>query len=217
MINKKILVPAILVLLVIGSALAVPPILIKGGTIMTVTKGTIENGDILLQNGKIKKVGKDLPAPKDCMVIDGAGKFVTPGIIDAHSHIGVYSWPGVSAHRDGNDPVGGAIANDRGWWNTAVKMAKFSWWLPGGRAASRPEIAADNSSYSRALWETVGPFLGTRFAGDSELNWRVRAGGRQIWFEPRAIVAHRHQAGFLRVLNERFVRGRDFGATRVER
>jgi glycosyltransferase involved in cell wall biosynthesis len=123
----------------------------------------------------------------------------------------------MGAHHAGHEAVGGAIENDGGCWNTAVHMAKFSWWLPGGRAGSRPDIAAANSSYSRALWETVGPFLGTRFAGDSALNWRVRAGGRQIWFEPKAAVAHRHQSGFLRFLNERFVRGRDFGATRVER
>ncbi len=87
---------------------AAEPILIKGATVITVTGGTIENGDILVKDGKISKVGQNIAAPKGAVVIDGVGRYVTPGIIDAHSHIGVYSWPGVPAHYDGNeatDPV----------------------------------------------------------------------------------------------------------------
>jgi imidazolonepropionase-like amidohydrolase len=85
-----------------------PPILVKNGTIITVTNGTVENGDVLLKDGKIDKVGQGIKAPDNAVVIDASGKFVLPGIIDPHSHIGVYSWPGVPAHADGNeatDPV----------------------------------------------------------------------------------------------------------------
>lgn len=108
MINRKFLAVFLLALFLIGSVNASQPILIKDGTVITVTNGTIEKGDVLLKDGKIKEVGKDISAPDDCLIIDGSGKFIMPGIIDAHSHIGVYSWPGVAAHSDGNemtDPI----------------------------------------------------------------------------------------------------------------
>lgn len=63
-----------------------PSTLIRNATILTVTKGKLENSDILLQNGKIAAIGRNLSAPAGAEVIDGTGKFVTPGIIDPHSH-----------------------------------------------------------------------------------------------------------------------------------
>src|SRR5207249_5702036 len=65
---------------------AATPTLIKNATIFTVTKGKLENTDILLQNGRIAAIGKNLSAPAGAEVIDGTGKFITPGIIDPHSH-----------------------------------------------------------------------------------------------------------------------------------
>lgn len=62
-------------------------LLIKGGTILTVTHGRIENGSIYIKDGKIVAVGKDVSAPASATVIDASGKFVMPGIIDAHSHM----------------------------------------------------------------------------------------------------------------------------------
>ena len=60
--------------------------LIKGATVLTVTKGRLENADVLIRNGKIAGVGTGLRAGAGARVIDAAGKFVMPGIIDAHSH-----------------------------------------------------------------------------------------------------------------------------------
>ena len=62
-------------------------IVIKNATVMTVTKGNIAGGSVLIENGKITAVGKDVKAPANATVIDATGMFVTPGIIDAHSHI----------------------------------------------------------------------------------------------------------------------------------
>jgi imidazolonepropionase-like amidohydrolase len=62
------------------------PTLIKNATVLTVTKGKLENTDLLLQNGKIAQIGKNLTAPAGAQVIDATGKFVMPGIIDPHSH-----------------------------------------------------------------------------------------------------------------------------------
>lgn len=60
--------------------------LIRNATVLTITKGKLENTDILLQNGKIAAIGKNLGAPAGAEIIDGTGKFITPGIIDPHSH-----------------------------------------------------------------------------------------------------------------------------------
>ncbi|MFO7256236.1 MAG: amidohydrolase [Bacteroidota bacterium] len=62
-------------------------VLIRNGTLLTVTKGTLENTDLLIRRGKITDIGKNLTAPEGCRVIDATGLFVMPGIIDAHSHI----------------------------------------------------------------------------------------------------------------------------------
>lgn len=64
-------------------------VLIQNATIMTVTKGTIENGSVLIRDGKIAAVGKNLRAPAQARIIDATGKFVTPGLIDCHSHIAI--------------------------------------------------------------------------------------------------------------------------------
>jgi imidazolonepropionase-like amidohydrolase len=61
-------------------------VLIKGGTVLTVTHGVIQNGSVLIRNGKIVEVGANIPAPAGAQVIDATGKFVTPGIIDPHAH-----------------------------------------------------------------------------------------------------------------------------------
>lgn len=62
-------------------------ILIKNGTVITITNGTLTNTYILIQDGKISDIGKDLLGQDGIYIIDATGKFVMPGIIDAHSHI----------------------------------------------------------------------------------------------------------------------------------
>ena len=62
-------------------------VVIKGGTLLTVTHGRIPNGSIYIHNGKIVAIGKTVNAPANATVIDATGKWVMPGIIDSHSHI----------------------------------------------------------------------------------------------------------------------------------
>ncbi|ASJ89898.1 amidohydrolase [Porphyrobacter sp. CACIAM 03H1] len=77
---------------------------IRGATVYDGKGGMIENGVVFMSGGKIVAVGgPDTPIPADIAVFDGAGKFVTPGIIDIHSHLGDYPSPGVDAHSDGNE------------------------------------------------------------------------------------------------------------------
>lgn len=61
-------------------------VLIKNATVMTAVSGTLQNTDILIRNGKINRIGKNLSAGANAQVIDATGKYVTPGIIDCHSH-----------------------------------------------------------------------------------------------------------------------------------
>jgi imidazolonepropionase-like amidohydrolase len=74
-----------------AAALAVhaETILIRNATVLTVTKGTIENGSVLIQDGMITAVGKNLSASTSAAVVDGTGKFVSPGLIDCHSHTAI--------------------------------------------------------------------------------------------------------------------------------
>jgi len=60
--------------------------LIKNATVLTITHGTLSNTDVLMRNGKIAAVGKNLNASANARIIDGTGKYVMPGIIDCHSH-----------------------------------------------------------------------------------------------------------------------------------
>jgi imidazolonepropionase-like amidohydrolase len=60
--------------------------LIRNATVLTITHGALQNSDVLIRNGKIAGVGKNLKASLNARVIDGTGKYVMPGIIDCHSH-----------------------------------------------------------------------------------------------------------------------------------
>lgn len=76
--------------------------LIKNATILTGTGKRMDNADVLMVDGKINKVGNGLVAD-GAVEIDANGKWITPGIIDVHSHLGVYPSPSVESHSDGNE------------------------------------------------------------------------------------------------------------------
>jgi imidazolonepropionase-like amidohydrolase len=63
--------------------------LIQDATVLTVTNGTIENGDILVRDGDIAAVGEDLSAPSGVEVYDASGEYVMPGIVEAHQHMAI--------------------------------------------------------------------------------------------------------------------------------
>ena len=89
---------------------------IKGGKVVTVTKGTIENGVVLIDGKKIKAVGADVEVPAGAKVIDATGKWVTPGFIEAHSHICTFNEPTAvqtPGTNDGNEVSGPVTAHIR--------------------------------------------------------------------------------------------------------
>ncbi|MEO1642102.1 MAG: amidohydrolase [Pseudomonadota bacterium] len=94
-------------------------VLLKDATVLDGIGGMIEGGDVLLVDGEIAEVAEDISAPDGATVIDATGKWVTPGIIDNHSHLGVYPSPSVSAHGDGNEISGAVTAEvwaEHGVW-----------------------------------------------------------------------------------------------------
>ena len=95
------------------------PVLIRNATVMTATGAELRGASILFQDGKIVAVGEVANSPAGTIVVDGTGKFVTPGLIDTHSHIGVYAAPGAPAQSDGNEATSP---------NTAEVWAEHSFW-----------------------------------------------------------------------------------------
>ncbi|GAA6170763.1 amidohydrolase [Colwellia sp. KU-HH00111] len=101
--------------------------LFTNATVLTGTGERIDDADVLIIDGKIEQVGADITAT-GVEIIDAQGKWITPGIIDVHSHLGVYPSPGVESHADGNEMTSP---------NTSEVWAEHSVWPqdPGFQAA----------------------------------------------------------------------------------
>ncbi|PHR21238.1 MAG: amidohydrolase [Sphingopyxis sp.] len=133
---------------------------ITGVTIYDGEGGRIDNGTVLMANGKISSVGgADTAIPADATIVDGTGKYVTPGIIDVHSHLGDYPTPSVSAHSDGNEatsPVTPEVWAEHSVWPqdpgfsramanggiTALQILPGSANLFGGRSVTLKNVPA---------------------------------------------------------------------------
>jgi imidazolonepropionase-like amidohydrolase len=77
---------------------------IRGATVFDGEGGQIDNGTIVLADGVVQAVGgADTPVPAGAFEVDGHGKYVTPGVIDVHSHLGDYPSPGTEGNSDGNE------------------------------------------------------------------------------------------------------------------
>src|SRR5688500_18824399 len=96
-----------------------PPTLIRGATVLTGTGTRIDDGDVLIVGGKVQSVGTALSAPDGARIVEANGRWVTPGLIDVHSHMGVYASPGTDALDDGNestDPVTSNVWAEHSVW-----------------------------------------------------------------------------------------------------
>ena len=136
-------------------------LLIKNAKIYTLAGRTIEKGYLVVKDDRIAEVGEGDKALAGATVIDAAGRVLTPGIIDTHSHLGVYAEPNVEAHQDGNemsDPTTPDVWAEHAFWPqdpglrralaggvTTIQVLPGSANLIGGRsfvAKLRPETSA---------------------------------------------------------------------------
>ncbi|HEV2746585.1 MAG TPA: amidohydrolase, partial [Allosphingosinicella sp.] len=133
---------------------------IIGATIFDGEGGRIDNGTIVLADGAIQAVGgPETPVPAGATTYQAAGKWVTPGIIDVHSHLGNYPSPGVEAHSDGNEvtsPVRPEVWAEHSVWPqdpgfsralanggvTALQVLPGSANLFGGRSVTLKNVPA---------------------------------------------------------------------------
>ncbi|MHA7871829.1 MAG: amidohydrolase, partial [Hyphococcus sp.] len=108
------------------------PVLITNATILTGAGERIDGGALLMENGRIVAVGAGLEAPEGASVIDAAGKWVTPGVIDIHSHLGNYPSPSTDSTSDGNEATAPSTAEV--WTEHSVwpQDAGFTRALAGG-------------------------------------------------------------------------------------
>ncbi|HEY4529522.1 MAG TPA: amidohydrolase [Luteimonas sp.] len=140
--------------------IASPPVLIFNATILDGRGDVLEEGDVLMRDGVIANIGWDLDneVPEGTIRIDGSGKWVTPGIIDIHSHLGVYPSPGTQSHSDGNEmtsPVTAAVWAEHSVWPqdpgfhaalaggvTSLQILPGSANLVGGRGVTLKNVPA---------------------------------------------------------------------------
>ena len=140
-------------------ALAGEATLLTGATVLTGTGERLDTADVLFVDGKIVAVGAGLPA-EGATVIDASGKWVTPGIIDVHSHLGVYPSPSTASHSDGNEataPVTAEVWAEHSVWPqdpgfpaalaggiTALQILPGSANLVGGRGVTLKNVPGRN-------------------------------------------------------------------------
>ena len=137
---------------------ASPPVLLQHATVLTGTGVRLEDADVLLRDGLVVAVGSGLDAPADAVRVDATGRWVTPGIIDVHSHLGVYPSPGTASHSDGNEataPVTAQVWAEHSIWPqdpgfhaaraggvTAMQILPGSANLIGGRGVTLKNVPA---------------------------------------------------------------------------
>ena len=100
------------------AAKASAPVVFRNATLLTGDGQRLDNADIYIANGAVQWLGEGEVAP-DAMVVDATDRWITPGLIDVHSHLGVYPSPGVAAHSDGNEataPVTAEVWAEHSIW-----------------------------------------------------------------------------------------------------
>lgn len=180
-------------------------VLVKNATIITVTSETYQNSDMLVVDGKIRQIGKNLSAPAGVPIIDATGKFVMPGIIDAHSHLAI-----AGGLNESTNPVTAEVtmedvinASDIGMYRalaggvTAIHMLHGSANVIGGQGETiklRYGLTAEELLFMKAP-RTIKFALG-------ENPTRVHGQGRNI--QPRT------RMGVEQVIRETFDAARDY-------
>jgi imidazolonepropionase-like amidohydrolase len=185
---------------------------IRGGTVLTVTRGTIPNGVVVLRDGKIAAVGgAGTPIPEGADVVDASGRFVSPGIIDAHSHIaadsineGGTTVSSMTGIEDVLDPTDINIQRDLGGGLTVANVLHGSANPIGGKNTVI-KLRWGKTRASELVFEGAMP--GIKFAlGENPKDMRFGGGGQQQ--PPRRYPATRLGVEF--VIRDAFTRAKNY-------
>ena len=142
--------------------LASQPTLVENAVILTGTGERLEGASLLMDGGKLSFVGSG-DAPDDALRIDAGGRWVTPGLIDIHSHLGVYPSPGTWAHSDGNEMINPATPNVWAEHSIWPQDPGFSRALAGGVTAMQILPGSGNLIGGRGV--TVKNVYSTSYQG----------------------------------------------------
>src|SRR5262245_2857713 len=112
-----------------ASAESAEALLLRGAHVLTAAGPELARADVLIRGERIEAVGPDLAAPPGARAIDASGRWITPGLIDPHSHLGVYAVPEVAANADGNeasDPFTADVRAEESFWpqDPAIERAR---------------------------------------------------------------------------------------------
>lgn len=137
---------------------------IVGATLLLGTGARIEDGAVVWAGGRLTAVGKtsEVKVPAGATVIDARGKFVTPGIIDTHSHLGVYAAPGGKATADGNemtDPTTPYVYSEHSFWTQDPQIQRA---VAGGVTTIQVLPGSGNVIGGRAVTIKLKPYIEAR-------------------------------------------------------
>ena len=181
--------------------------LLQGATVLTGTGERLDNTDILMRDGRIAAIGSNIDAA-GASTVDASEMWVTPGVIDVHSHLGVYASPGVAAHSDGNEmstPVTAEVWAEHAVWPqdpgfvtalaggvTTMQILPGSGNLIGGRGVTLKNVPGRNVMEMKFPGAPYGLKMACgenpkRFYGGQGLSPMTRmgnvAGYRTAWIE----------------------------------
>jgi imidazolonepropionase-like amidohydrolase len=161
------------------------PVAIRGGTVLTVSRGSIANGVVVLRNGRIEAIGgANLAIPSGAEIVDASERFVSPGIIDAHSHIaadsineGGTTVSSMTGIEDVLDPTDINVFRDLAGGLTVANVLHGSANPIGGKNAVI-KLRWGKTRASELLFE--GALPGIKFAlGENPKDMRFGGGGQQ--------------------------------------
>jgi imidazolonepropionase-like amidohydrolase len=191
-----------------------PPVLLQHATVMTATGKRYAPGFVLMEGGNIAAVGEgDGPAPKEgTVVVDVKGRFITPGIIDPHSHMGVYPVPDTDGHDDGNeltDPITAGLRAEHSFWPQDPALERA---VAGGVTTIGVLPGSGNLIGGRGIVMHLVPQRGARamrFPGAPEiLKMACGENPKRVYRELKRAPTTR--MGNLRAVREAFVRAQKY-------
>ncbi|HMN88976.1 MAG TPA: amidohydrolase [Saprospiraceae bacterium] len=179
--------------------------LIKNGTVLTITKGTLENTDVLVERGKITRIGKNIAAPAGVPIIDATGQYVMPGIIDAHSHIAI------DAVNEATNPVTSEV-----WVGDALDPLDVSIYraLAGGCTSSHAMHGSANAiggecETIKHRWGTYNPEDLRMQGAPRTIKFALGENPMRVHGEGRSIVP-RTRMGVEFVIRKAFTEGKNY-------